>query len=276
MPCSTRTPGRLVSPDPHVHASDRADLAGLDDLDHAAIVVAGVDLRAHLRDGLLLGRAGCASGGLRTPNAPAAFRNRRRARAAGPRPTGMACVWSGVETTTASRFFSLSSSWRKSTYVLALGKRSAMGPRCSESTSHRATIFSLVRLSMLCGPFVGHADAGQVQLFVRARAGQGRLRTDREELVLRPSAWPCRPAGPVAGIRGAGGSGSWHVILGKVVGMLDGGWRTKHRGLREGTVPCGPAFGYNSEPAAAERQSLGLGFRYWELPFPQGFSPRRT
>ena len=40
---------------PDVHAPDVADRVGLDQFDNAAIVVAGVDLRAHLCDGALHG-----------------------------------------------------------------------------------------------------------------------------------------------------------------------------------------------------------------------------
>jgi len=47
-------PAHVTGPAPDVHLADRPDRPALDQLDHAAVVVLGVDLRAHLRGQLVL------------------------------------------------------------------------------------------------------------------------------------------------------------------------------------------------------------------------------
>ena len=84
-------------------ALDRPERPALHDLDDAAVVLPGVDLRAHLRDELLLRRE------LAQVRASSCTVWRQRllavdvlAEASSPVHAGKACVWSGVLTTTAS------------------------------------------------------------------------------------------------------------------------------------------------------------------------------
>ena len=69
---------RIAAPD--VDLLDRADGAALDQLDDAAVVVAGVNLRAHLRDPLVLRRRLGDQPGLVRRYASAASRSRRAGR----------------------------------------------------------------------------------------------------------------------------------------------------------------------------------------------------
>ena len=49
-------PAVITCPDPGVNACDVADETGLDQFDHAPVVITGMDLCTHLRDDLVAGR----------------------------------------------------------------------------------------------------------------------------------------------------------------------------------------------------------------------------
>ena len=91
-----------------------------------------------------------------------------------------ACVWSGVDTTTASIFES--SSWRssrKSLYFLASLCFPAIWSSRSWSMSQMATIWPVARRVRCRSSFPADADAGDVQSLVRSE----------------PPAQPVRPCG---------------------------------------------------------------------------------
>ena len=91
-----------------------------------------------------------------------------------------AWMWSGVETSTASKCLSsFSNILRKSKYFFALGKRPAAALSVFSSTSQRATMFSPARLPKSAPRHAAGADGGDVQFLVQSspadkgRGGQG-------------------------------------------------------------------------------------------------------
>src|SRR5437867_13365286 len=64
----------------------------------------------------------------------------------------IAWIWSGVLTTTASRLFSFSSMTRKSWYRLASGNFLNAFAALLSSTSHKATMFSVLKLLRFSTP----------------------------------------------------------------------------------------------------------------------------
>jgi len=73
----------------------------------------------------------------------------------------MACMWSGVETVTASMLFSLSSISRKSLYRLAFGYSSKVLAARTQSGSAKATMFSPAQAAMgiVAGGLLGLAGS---------------------------------------------------------------------------------------------------------------------
>ena len=161
---------------PHVDPRHRADLPGLDDLDHAAIVVAGVDLRAHLRDGLALG-------GLVAHLPHFVHRMRQRLLAIHVQPALQSRHHRD------RRAYGRASRRPTRVEVLLLVEHLAkidVGLRLGKSLGHLAQVqridvaqghdvFALQVVDVV-GALVGHADAGQVQFFVRAAGRQRALR----------------------------------------------------------------------------------------------------
>ena len=210
---------------PHVHARDRADLAGLDDLDDAAIVVAGVDLRAHLRDGLLLGRQvahlahfvhrmGQRLLAVHVQPAPQRPHDRNRVRVVGRGDDH------GVEV------LFLVEHLAKVDVGLGLGKPLGHLAQVQRIDVAQGDDIFADQVVDIVGALVGHADAAQVQFFVRAARRQRRLRTHQR---CRPSAWPCRPRPLAARIRAVGDARTWSLDL-RLVGCGVGG---VNRGLSQ-------------------------------------------
>ena len=170
-----------------------ADLAGLDDLDHAAIVVAGVDLRAHLRDGFLLGgqaahlphfvdRMGQRLFAIDVEPAPQRPHDGNGVRVVGRRDDDGVEVLLLVE--------------QLAEVDVGLGLRKALGHLAQVQRVDVAQGDDVLagQVVDVVGPLVGHADAGQVQLFVGPACRQRRSRPSSvpADRVAVPARIACR------------------------------------------------------------------------------------